>query len=334
MLDNCAIVGATGLVGQELLTIMNKDSGFKFKNLFLYSSSRGKKSIFEYKSRKISVEPFDEKNLPHFDIVFSSMDENLSRKYVPVFLDRGCYVIDDSSAFRLDKSSALVVYGINDELIRREQKLYCQPNCVVIGIVYPIFLVSKVYKINRVYVSTYQSITGAGRKALEDFTTNLKNFVEDSEICLKIFKNDPVLNAIPVIPDSNFTGEKLEGFTKEEEKLFLETNRILGKNIPIISTCVRISVMRGHSATVFIELAQEASPTEIARLLENNEFIEFKNDGIYTAKDVVGKDKVYLCRLKVFKNILSFWVGWDNLRIGSAYNMWKIFTKLIEKLKH
>lgn len=324
-----AILGVTGMVGQELLSIMNADTSFQFEKLFVYSSSQTSQQIVEYKGHKIPVSPFDENNIPDIDILFSSVDENLSKKIVPEFLKKGAYVIDDSSAFRLDKKCAMVVVGINDNLIRVSQKLYAQPNCVVIGIVYPLFLIMSKYRVKKVYVSTYQSITGAGKKAFREFTENLNNYINTKEIRLEVFKNDPILNAIPVIPDSVEAGggKILKGFTYEEEKIALEVKRMLNTDIDIIATAVRVSVEVGHSASIFLEV--QGRPLRIEALFKNSPYIEFEKNAIYTPKQARGKNKVYICRLRTYKNTICFWATWDNLRIGSALNMWNIFKKLL-----
>ncbi len=332
---SCAILGATGLVGQELLSIMNKDNKFTFEKLLLFSSSQTKNISIQYKGKKITVLPFDENKIPDVDVLFSSVDETLSKKFVPLFLKKGTYVIDDSSAFRLDRESALVLDGINDNLIKKSQKLYSQPNCALIGIAYPLHSLIPIYHIKKIYVSTYQSISGAGRNAMADFSVNLKNYIEGKNIKLNVFKNNPVLNAIPVIPDYDFHGKTNPDFTKEEEKIALETNKILGKQnnpLPILATCVRVSVTVGHSACVFIEVKEQPDFTKISKAFQSNKHIEFSNNMVFTPQYAAGKDKVFVCRLRLSANTICFWTTWDNLRIGSGLNMWNIFKKLLAQL--
>ncbi len=334
--ESCAILGATGLVGRELLMIMNNDESFTFKNLLLYSSSSTTVTTLEYKSEKISVRPLDEKNIPQVDIVFSSLNESLSKQYVPHFLAKGSCVIDDSSAFRLEKDSALVLCGINDNLIKKKQRLYSQPNCVVVGIAYPLNLIIKKYPVTNVYVSTYQSISGAGKNALNDFYNNLVNYINGKALKLDVFKNDPILNAIPTIPDFSYESKQFPGFTKEEEKIILETKRILGTDFDIVPTCVRVSVEKGHSASISIEIDEKhiinagyPEHKQVKEILSGDKFLIFSDSEVFTPKQASGKDEIYICRLKILGNTISFWATWDNLRIGAALNMWNIFKKLL-----
>jgi aspartate-semialdehyde dehydrogenase len=329
MFKTCAILGATGLVGAELIKIFNQDKNFQFENLILLSYHSQYPPI-AYKNKLIKVTTLDKNNIPKVDILFSSAPATLSKEIIPKFLEQGSYVIDDSSAFRLENSCALVICGINDYLISKSQKLYAQPNCVIVGISYPIFLLFKNYKIKKIYISTYQSISGAGKNALNDFNQNLKNYIENKNISLKFFQNDPILNAIPVIPDTNYQSNIFENFTQEEEKLILELNKVLQANLDINPACVRISTLRGHCANVFVELEEPHPLGEIETLFKSNPYIEFSNSDIFTPKDAAFKDKVFICRLKLKNNVLSFWAVWDNLRIGAALNMYHIFKKLLD----
>ena len=322
-----ALIGATGMVGGVMLEIL-KERNFPFNELFLVASesSIGKKIIFLNKTYLVIGLEEAVQNGP--DIAIFSAGGETSLNWAPKFAEKGTFVIDNSSAWRMDKTKKLIIPEINGDLLTKDDKIIANPNCSTIQMLMVLFPIHKKYGIKRVVVSTYQSITGTGMIALSQLENEYKGIKGEMAYKYPIHQN-----AIPHCDDflSN-------GYTKEEMKLSNETHKILDKTIKVSATAIRIPVIGGHSESINLSLNNPFEIEDIKTLLDNTTGVELKDDidnfdypmPLYSK----GKDEVFVGRIrKDFseKNSLNLWVVADNLRKGAATNTIQIAEKIIEK---
>tara|TARA_B110000116_G_scaffold35852_2_gene27865 strand:+ start:383 stop:1375 length:993 start_codon:yes stop_codon:yes gene_type:complete len=322
-----ALVGATGMVGGVMLEIL-KERNFPFDELFLVASksSIGKKIMFLNKTYLVIGLEEAVQNGP--DIAIFSAGGETSLNWAPKFAEKGTFVIDNSSAWRMDKTKKLIIPEINGDLLTKDDKIIATPNCSTIQMLMVLSPIHKKYGIKRVVVSTYQSITGTGMIALSQLENEYKGIKGEMAYKYPIHQN-----AIPHCDDflSN-------GYTKEEMKLSNETHKILDKTIKVSATAIRIPVIGGHSESINLSLNNPFEIEDIKTLLDNTTGVELKDDidnfdypmPLYSK----GKDEVFVGRIrKDFseKNSLNLWVVADNLRKGAATNTIQIAEKIIEK---
>ena len=322
-----AIIGATGLVGSVLLSIL-KERKFPYTKLILVASksSIGKKIYFNGKDYEIIDLDTALKLKP--DIVLFSAGANVSLKWAPEFSSIGSTVIDNSSAWRMDPSKKLIIPEINGNLINSNDKIIANPNCSTIQMLMVLYPLHKKYKINRVVVSTYQSITGTGVKAVKQLENESNNIEGEMAYNYQIHQN-----AIPHCDDF------LEnGYTKEEMKLSNETNKILDKEIKVTATAVRIPVMGGHSESVNIEFKNSFVISDVRSILSTTSGVMVQDNisellypmPFYSG----GKDDVFVGRIRQdfsCTNTINLWIVADNLRKGAATNAIQIAEKVVKK---
>ncbi len=315
-----AIVGSTGLVGRTVLKVL-EEKNFSNVEYTLFSSekSAGKKITFlgkNYIVCKLEENTFD----LNFDYAIFSAGADVSRKYAPIAASKGCIVIDNSSAFRMDNLVPLVVPEVNKEKIYENHGIISNPNCSTIQAVLPLKVLDDSFTIKRIVYSTYQAVSGAGKKGLED----LESFENG------LFYNNCVPQ-IDVFLD--------DGYTKEEHKIINETRKILNKpNLPITATAVRVPVKNCHSESINIEFENEIDIYEAKVLLQNSDGIVLTDDienSIYPlARKVDGNNDVFVGRIRrdySVRNGLNMWVVADNLRKGAATNAVQILEVLINQ---
>jgi aspartate-semialdehyde dehydrogenase len=322
-----ALVGATGMVGGVMLEIL-KERNFPFDELFLVASesSIGKKIMFLNKTYLVIGLEEAVQNGP--DIAIFSAGGEASLRWAPKFAEKGTFVIDNSSTWRMDKTKKLIIPEINGDLLTKDDKIIANPNCSTIQMLMVLSPIHKKYGIKRVVVSTYQSVTGTGMKALSQLENEYKGIKGEMAYKYPIHQN-----AIPHCDDflSN-------GYTKEEMKLSNETHKILDKTIKVSATAIRIPVIGGHSESINLSLNNPFEIKDIKTLLDNTTGVKLKDDinnfdypmPLYSK----GKDEVFVGRIrKDFseKNSLNLWVVADNLRKGAATNAIQIAEKIIEK---
>ena len=312
-----AIVGATGLVGNKILEVIN-DRNSQFDELILTASNQsiGKKILFQKKEYELISIDDAVKAKP--DIAIFSAGGSVSKSWAEKFASNGTTVIDNSSAWRMDNSKKLIVPEVNGQELSKVDKIIANPNCSTIQMVVALGPLHQKYKIKRLVISTYQSITGTGVKAIEQLYNERNNI--DSE---KVYPHEIDLNCFP------HGGNFLEnGYTEEEMKLVNETRKILNDNsIQITATVVRIPVMGGHSEAVNIEFENKFELEDIYNILSEAEGITILDNptqNIYPMpKFAEGKDDVFVGRIRkdISKsNSLDMWIVSDNLRKGAATN--------------
>ena len=324
---NLAIIGATGLVGEEMLKVLDQRK-IQFTNLTLVSSKKslGKSLNFQEKSYQlISIEDALEKEL---DVAIFSAGKDVSLKWAPIFSKKGVTVIDNSSAWRMDKTKKLIVPEINSDELNQNDKIIANPNCSTIQMLVAIAPIHKKYGITRVIISTYQSITGTGRIALNQLNNEYNNI--DGEMAYKYQIHQ---NAIPHCDDFEDNG-----YTKEEMKLINETHKILDPNISVTATAVRVPVIGGHSESINLTLEKSFDLNEVKELLAHSKGIVLEDDPenfkYPMPINARGKDEVFVGRIREdfsCENSLNLWVVSDNLRKGAATNAIQILETIISK---
>ena len=323
-----AIVGATGVVGRTVLKVLEEKNLTNVEyTLFCSKKSAGKKMNFmgkEYVSKKLTENSFDE----GFDFAIFSAGGNTSKKFAPIAASKGCIVVDNSSAFRMNDNVPLVVPEVNPEKIFENHGIIANPNCSTIQAVVPLKPLDDKYKIKRIVYSTYQAVSGAGRQGIEDLKNGAKGVVP------KKFTHPIYNNCLPHI--DVFLED---GYTKEEHKMINETRKILGKpDLKITATTVRVPVVNSHSEAINIEFENNFELDDVTNLLKNYPGIIVKDDvknNIYPlATNATGHDEVFVGRIRrdySVKNGLNLWVVADNIRKGAASNAIQIVEKLIEQ---
>jgi len=334
-----AIVGATGLVGRIMIEeLASGDFNIPIHKLFLIASGDSVGKKIRFKKEDIYVHSLIEQDIPAVDIALFAVNSALAVEYVPEFIRKGAIVIDNSSAFRLEENVPLIVPEVNPDLITNSE-LIANPNCSTIQLVVVLKPLMK-FGLAKVFVATYQGISGAGKDALTSFIKECKNTSEHIQnvSLLNILGKNPVIsdesipyfgNVIPAIGNLNSCGD-----SAEETKLKLETRKIL--NIPdmqIFVTSVRVPVINAHSEVVFVEFECEIEYKDIVSSLQSAEGIKFV-EPYPTPIYVTGRRKVYVGRIRQDtenKQIYQFFIVADNLRKGAATNALQIAEEISKR---
>ena len=324
---NIAIVGATGLVGQVILEILEKFE-FDLDNIYAIASKKSIGKSIKFRDQEITIISIENSLEKEIDVAIFSAGKELSLKWAPIFVAKGIYVIDNSSAWRMDKTKKLIVPEINGHILEKNDKIIPNPNCSTIQMVMAIHSIHAKYNILRIIVSTYQSISGTGRKAMAQLEGE-QNSVEIE----KVYPYQIYKNAIPHCDEF----EK-NGYTKEEMKLVNETNKILDSNISITATAVRLPISGGHSESINLTLENQFKIDDIKSVIKNSKGVILEDNpskNLYPMPlSSQGKDEVYVGRVRrdnSCENSLNMWVVSDNLRKGAATNTVQIMKLLIEK---
>ena len=335
---NIAVAGATGAVGTEIIQILEQRD-FPIDNLYLLASSKSKGKKIEFKEKEILVEDLAEFDFTKAHIGLFSPGGKISAEYAPKAAEAGCIVIDNTSYFRMQKNVPLIVPEVNanalDEFFQDENRtnIISNPNCSTIQMVAALKPLHEKSIINRVVVSTYQAVSGAGKTGMDELFNQTQNVYANQELKKEKFTKQIAFNAIPHI------GAFLEnGNTEEEQKMIDETKKILDEGINVSATCVRTAVFIGHSESVNIEFDSPLDAKEAREILSNSDGISVidhrKDEGYVTPVEIAGEDKVYVSRIRnddSVDNGLNLWVVSDNLRKGAALNAVQIAELLISK---
>jgi aspartate-semialdehyde dehydrogenase len=329
-LHDIAVVGASGLVGRKILELL-EERNFPAGKIVPVASdaSVGKEITINkkvYKLQKLTPDTFN-----HIEFAFFSAGASVSHQFAPEAAKRGAVVIDNSSAFRMDEDVPLVVPEVNREDIFKHKGIIANPNCSTIQLVVALKPLDKMFKLKRVVVSTYQSVSGIGNKGVYKLHSELKNPEEKPDS--SIFPHKIAFNAIPQV-DVFYD----DGYTKEEHKMINETRKILHrKDLNITATCVRIPTIGGHGETVNIEFEKKFTLDEVRDLLRSSKGIiitDNPEEKLYpTPAASHEKDEVFVGRLRydnTVKNGLNFWVVADNVRKGAATNAVQIAEEYIK----
>jgi aspartate-semialdehyde dehydrogenase len=324
-----AVVGATGLVGTVMLKVL-EERNFPLTELIPVASEKSVGKLITYKGKQFPIVSMDTAIGMRPDIALFSAGGDTSLKHAPRFKEAGTTVIDNSSAWRMDPTIPLIVPEVNANILSIDNKIIANPNCSTIQLVVALKPLHDKYRIKRVVVSTYQSVTGTGVKAVEQMMNERKG-VYDGEMAY------PYQIDLNVIPQIDVFTEN--GYTKEEMKMINETRKIMGDDsIRLTTTTVRIPVMGGHSESVNIEFENEFDVTEVTALLDQTEGIividDIANLKYPMPKDAHEKDEVFVGRIRrdeSMPNTLNMWIVADNLRKGAATNAVQIAEYLVRK---
>lgn len=321
------IVGATGLVGSEILKVL-EERKFPLKEVIPVASKKSIGKTITFKNKKFKVVDYQTAIKLNPKIAIFSAGGKISKEIAPKFVDFGITVIDNSSAWRMDPNIKLIVPEVNASILTSKDKIIANPNCSTIQMVVVLKPLHEKYKIKRIVVSTYQSVTGTGKIAVDQLMNERKNRQGKKAYPYRIDLN--VLPHIDVFMQN--------GYTKEEMKMIQETNKILGDNsIKITATAVRIPTIGGHSESVNIEFKNNFNLKEVRSILEHSKGIILQDDPnkkLYPMPITAqGKNEVFVGRIRKDeskKNTLNLWIVADNLRKGAATNAVQIAEYVIK----
>ena len=327
---NLSIIGATGNVGRKTIEILEK-SDIDFDNLYLVASKKsiGKKMFFRGKS--IEVELLDNYDFSKAEITFFAAGSIVSKDWA-MKASKKTIVIDNSSYFRMVKDIPLVVAEVNPESLKDHKNIIANPNCSTMQMVLALKLLHDKYKINRIVVSTYQAVSGAGKKAEDELFDQTKNYLNGEKIVPKNYSKQIAFNVIPHI--DTFVED---GYTKEELKMVNETKKILSNNINVTATCVRVPVKTSHAESINVEFKDLYDLDNIKKILKNTPgckvIDEHKDGGYITPIEAEGEYKTFISRVRKDSSntkAINLWVVSDNLLKGAALNTVQIAQLLIQ----
>ena len=328
---NIAIVGATGNVGRKVLEVLERKN-LPISEIFLVASARSAGSKINFKGKDIEVENLETFDFSKAKITFFAAGGKISEAYASKAANHSI-VIDNSSFYRMDPDVPLIVPQVNaDDLKNIKKNIIANPNCSTAQLVLPLKPIHDLFKIKRVVVATYQSVSGGGKAPMDELVEQTKLALENKKIESKNFTKQITFNLIPHIDVFDD-----DGYTKEELKMTNETKKILDQNIELSATCVRVPVLVSHSEAVNLELEKEFTIDQIKECLEKMEgckVIDERKDGGYsTPLEATGKDETFISRIredKTKKNCLNMWIVSDNLLRGAALNAVEIAETLIK----
>ena len=332
-----AIVGASGAVGQEFLTILNERVDFPIDELVLFGSERSAGRKYNFRGKEIEVKLLQHNDdFKDIDIALTSAGASTSKEYAETITKHGTLMIDNSSAFRMESDVPLVVPEVNaEDALNTPRRIIANPNCTTIQMVVALNAIERLSRITKVHVSTYQSASGGGAQAMKELENQYKQIVAGQEPTVEKFAYQLAFNVIPHI--DVFTDND---YTKEEMKMYHETQKIMHSDIKVSATCVRVPVMRAHSESIWVETEREISPEEARKAFSEAEGVVLMDEPqqkLYPMPlFIAGKDPVYVGRVR--KDIsndkgLSFWCVADQIKKGAALNAVQIAEWLIKNRK-
>lgn len=332
---NIAIAGSTGTTGRKVIEIL-EEREISIDNIYALASSKSSGKKISFNDSEITVSNIDHFDFSKVDVVFSCMPSSLTKKYSDKMISGGAILIDKSSYYRMREDVPLIVPEVNEDKIidLPKSKIISSPNCVAIPLSLTLSPLINAAKIKRVILSTYQSVSGAGKEGMDELynqtkTSFMPNLMSES----KKFERQIAFNLIPKIDDFDDNGD-----TFEETKIIEETQKILNQKIPISVTSVRVPIFIGHSMSVNIEFESEMDANLVEEILQESEginLISTKGDSKYlTPKEIQGDDMVYVSRVRLDKsrpNSINLWICSDNTRKGAATNAVQILESIRNK---
>ncbi len=329
-----AIVGTSGAVGQEFLRVLD-ERNFPIEELVLFGSARSAGTTYTFRDKQYTVKQLEHNDdFKDIDIAFVSAGGSVSVEFASTITKHGAIMIDNSSAFRMDKDVPLVVPEVNGEDAKvRPKGIIANPNCSTIQMVVAMNVIEKISHIKRAYVSTYQAASGAGAAAMDELINQFKQIAYNTDVTVEKFAYQLAYNLIPQI--DVFTDN---GYTKEELKMYNETRKIMHSDIEVSATCIRVPVLRSHSEVIWVETERPVSPSEAREAFSKAEGVIVQDNP--SEKEypmplfVAGKDPVYIGRIRediANPNGLTFWVVADQIKKGAALNAVQIAEYLIKE---
>ena len=312
-----AIIGATGLVGQTFLKVLAENNEDFDLKLFASSKSQGKRIKFQ--NRYYIVNKLDENAFNDIDYACFFATKEISKKYVPIALRKNIKVIDNSSYFRMDDNVKLIAYGVNEHTLTKDDRLIANPNCCTIQSVLSLNPLRK-YRIEKIIYSTYQSVSGSGKKGIDDLLRCRKGNTP------LVYEEDISFTCIPKI------GNILENnFSDEEEKMICETKKIFNDyNIEILATCVRVPIMFSHGVSICLQVKERVIESKIIDDIKEQSQLVCCDSFVPTSTLSCKSDKVYIGRSRVVNNNIMLYCVADNIRVGAATNAYLILKHMIK----
>ncbi|MBI4824042.1 MAG: aspartate-semialdehyde dehydrogenase [Nitrospirae bacterium] len=327
-----SVVGATGAVGNEMITCLESRK-FPIERLLLFASERSEGLKINFRGHEIPVETINEDSFKGIDIALFSAGGERSKLWAPIAANSGCVVIDNSSQWRMDPNVPLVVPEVNSHDLKWHKGIIANPNCSTIQMVVVLKPIHDAGRIKRVVVTTFQSVSGTGKKAMDELLEQTKDILGFKPVRCNVYPHQIAFNILPHI--DKFLPN---GYTKEEMKMVNETRKIMGdETIKVTATTVRVPVFRCHSESLNIETQKKLTPDEVRAILSRASGVvvyDAPEKNIYPIPvDVAGKDETYVGRIRQDDSIpngINMWIVADNLRKGAALNAVQIAEKLIE----
>lgn len=327
-----AIVGATGMVGQEMRAVLEQ-RGFPASSLTLLASERSRGRSFEFRGETVEVQVLDQGSFEGIDLALFSAGGSISRSFAPIATSAGAVVVDNSSAFRMDDGVPLVVPEVNPADVLNHHGIIANPNCSTIQMVVVLYPLHKEYGIARVVVTTFQSVSGTGKNAVEELNRQVRQVQEGEPVTSEVYPHQIAYNALPHIDVF-----REDGYTREEMKMVEETRKIMGEpGMAITSTAVRVPVLVGHSESVNIQFDNPVEEGAVRAVLKNAPGVEVVDDPLSDEYPLAihceGKDPSYVGRIRKdhsAPNAINLWIVSDNLRKGAALNAVQIAELLLD----
>lgn len=328
---NIALVGVTGAVGEEMLSIL-EERKFPVGELQLFASARSAGKKYVFKGREYLVQDLEKANFSNIDIVLSSAGSQISRDFSPRAVSAGAVIVDNTSAFRMDPKVPLVIPEINPEMIAQHQGIIANPNCSTIILLMAMAPLHKKYGLKRMVVSTYQSVSGSGAKAMAELLSQTKDVLDGKKVTPSVFPHPIAFNLFP-------HNSKVQAnlYNEEENKMVEETAKILNTDaIGLMVTCVRVPVLRAHCESIVAEFKVAPKVDEAQELMRTNpglRLVDRPEDNHFPMPiEAAGGDDVLVGRIRLdatTANSLALFVSGDQLRKGAALNAVQIAEKLI-----
>jgi aspartate-semialdehyde dehydrogenase len=329
---NVAVVGATGMVGQEMLKVLSQ-RGFPTERVIALASERSKGMTVAYNGSRLAVAPLREDSFKGVDIALFAASSDIALMYAPIAVEAGAIVIDNSSAWRMKENVPLVVPEVNRDDIASNEGIIANPNCCAIPLTVVLSPLHKKVGVERVLVSTYQAASGAGKALVDELEEQTKAIAAGTEPQTAVYPHQLAYNVVP-----GGWRPEAEGYNEEEVKIVNETRKIMHlPDLRIVATCVRVPVPVGHGESVFVETVELISADDVRTLLRSAPGVIVEDDShakLYpTPHNVAGKDEVYVGRIRKDHSTargLALWIVSDNVRKGAALNAVQIAEEAIE----
>lgn len=328
---NVAVIGATGNVGYNVLSIL-AERHFPINNVFAIASKKSVPQQVSFGDHVLDIQTVENTDFSSIDICFMCTASEISKRYADNITDKGCTIVDKTAYFRLYPDVPLIIPEVNGDLLRQGAKrgIIATPNCIVVPLAMTLAPIHKIFPIKRVVVSTYQSVSGAGKRAINELDLQTKATYSNSSANSYVFKKMIAFNVIPEIGDRLKSGE-----TDEENKIKTEIFKIFNGDIRTAVTSVRVPVFIGHGMSVACEFHDKVDEHDVLAALNDLDGIRLidRDDVIVTPLDVQHEDEVFVSRIRrddSVENGLLMWIAADNMRKGAALNGIQIAEKMLE----
>jgi aspartate-semialdehyde dehydrogenase len=333
-LPRVAVVGATGAVGSTMLEVMS-ERGFAAREVVPLASARSAGRAVSYGDGELMVRLLEEATVDGFDIALFSAGGSVSREWAPRFAATGCVVVDNSSAWRMEPNVPLVVAEVNGDALSRHEGIVANPNCSTMQMMMALKPIHDAAVIERVIVSTYQSTSGTGQRAVEELHDQAQAVLEAEEVTKSVYPHQIAFNILPQVE----TFKEGDDYTTEERKMMAETRKILDdESIAVSATCVRVPVYNAHSESVNVQTRTDLSPGRCREILAAFPGVTVVDDpaaGQYPMPiSAAGRDDVFVGRVRrdpSHERCLNMWVVADNLRKGAATNAVQLAELIVER---